>query len=64
MTTIRIFGLEWLAERWDPKARLLDTSRWQFGAERLTGASSGWQAWAGPFAFAVCRAPRRKAVTG
>jgi len=62
MTAIRIFGLEFLSERWDPKARLLDTSKWQFGAERISGGSAGWQAWAGPFAFAVCPTRKHRAL--
>jgi len=58
MTAPTIFGYEWLAERWEPQARLLDRSRWLFGTRRIGGVGPGWEAFWGPFHFMVCRRVR------
>lgn len=57
MIALRMFGREWLAERWEPEARLLDASRWLTGIRRIEGAGPGWAAHLGPFHFMVCRLP-------
>jgi len=51
-----MFGREYLAQRWEPQAPLLDRSRWLFG-RGLVGAN-GWAFHLGPFHFMVCRRVR------
>lgn len=56
MIALTIFGHEWLAQRWEPEARLLDRSRWTFGKGY---AGKGGKAFhLGPFHFMVCRRER------
>lgn len=58
MIAFTIFDYEWLAERWEPEARLLDTARWLTGTRRIEGRFPGWAVHLGPFHFMACRLPK------
>ena len=53
MIAFRLFGYECLAQRWEPKARLLDRSEWLFGNGDV--GPGGWAYHFGPFHFMACR---------
>lgn len=56
MMTLNLFGYECLAQRWEPKARLLDRSRRLFGKGYV--GEGGWAHHFGPFHFMACRSVR------
>lgn len=55
MIAFRMFGYEWLAERWDYEARLLDASKWLSGVRWVDGRFPGWAIHLGPLHFMACR---------
>lgn len=62
MIAFRMFGYEWLAERWEPEARLLDRSKWLIGGRRIRGVGPGCAAHFGPFHFMACRSVQRRSA--